>query len=169
MHRVEGVVDVENNRSRRPRVTGTELIHQRQHQSRDLDPRRRILQPRHGRLRAQRLAASRCSAHRHLEYRVVPQFVAVVGVLVPRRDRKHPKPQHLLDRVIDAIGITAILQAGREARCNAQMPLDPAQQQHARIRRQHPAVESYAHFLAANRWQGKRQEVIFVHGGCGAP
>ena len=54
VHRVAGIVDVERDRGRRAPVAFAEPIHQRRHQSGDLDLRRRILQPRHGGLRAQR-------------------------------------------------------------------------------------------------------------------
>lgn len=169
MHRVAGVVDVENDRLGRPVVTGAELIHHRAHQTGDLDPRRRVLEPRHGRLRAQRPAALRRPAHRHLEDRILPQLVAVVGILVARRDREHPQPQHLLDRVIDAVGIAAVVEARRQARRDLEPPLHAPQQQHARVRRQHPAVEANAHLLPRNRWKLEGQQFIVIHGGCGAP
>jgi hypothetical protein len=35
-------------------------------------------------------------AYRHLEDRIAPQRIAIVGVLVARRDRKHPQPKHFL-------------------------------------------------------------------------
>ncbi len=44
-----------------------------------------------------------------------------------------------------------------------------AKYKNAAIRREQPAIKGNTHLLAANRWQGKRQEVIFVHGGRGAP
>jgi hypothetical protein len=46
MYRVAGIVDVERDRGRRAPVAFAEPIHQRRHQSGDLDLRRRILQPR---------------------------------------------------------------------------------------------------------------------------
>ena len=39
------------------------------------------------------------------------QPVEVVGVLIAGRNRKHPKPEHLLDRVLDEIRIALVLQA----------------------------------------------------------
>ena len=97
MHRIERVVDVEHDRAGLAAVAVAELIHHRRHQPGKLDLRRRVLQPRHRRLRAQRLAALGQPPHRHLEHRIVPQRIAVVGVLVTRSDREHPKPQHLLN------------------------------------------------------------------------
>ena len=55
------------------RVAGAEQVDHRPHHPRDLDPARRVLQPRHGRLRAQRLAALRGPTQRHLEHRIVAQ------------------------------------------------------------------------------------------------
>ena len=59
VHPVAGIVDVERDRGRRAPVAFAEPIHQRGHQSGDLDLRRRILQPRHRGLRTQRIAALR--------------------------------------------------------------------------------------------------------------
>src|SRR5207302_2889124 len=55
--------------------------------------------------------AYRRPARRHLEDGIVTQPVEVVGVLVAGRNRKHPKPKHLLDRVLDEIRIALVLQA----------------------------------------------------------
>ena len=108
-------------------------------------------------------------AYRHLEDRIVPEPIAIVGVLVARRDRKHPQPKHLLKRVLDALGIAAVPDARRKPRGKPELLLDAAQQKHARIRRELPAVEPNTQFLACNRWKIERQESIFAHDGCGAP
>jgi hypothetical protein len=108
-------------------------------------------------------------AYRHLEDRIVPERIAIVGVLVARRDRKHPQPKHLLKRVLDALGLAPVPDARRKARGKPELLLDAAQHKHARIRRQLPAVEPNAQFLACNRWKIERQESIFAHDGCGAP
>src|SRR5258707_2473657 len=55
------------------------------------------------------------------------------------------------------------------ARGKPELLLDAAQQKHARIRRELPAVEPNAQFLPCNRWKIERQEGIFAHDGCGAP
>jgi len=99
----------------------------------------------------------------------VAQAVAVVGVLVARRDREHPQPQHFLQAVADAFRVAPIRDAPRQPRCDSQPPLHLAQQQHAGIRRHLPAVESHAHLLSRNRWQLEGQLVILIHDGCGAP
>ena len=169
MDPVERVVDVECDRGGRARPTRAEQIDHGGHHPRDLDLRWRVLQPRHGRLRAQRIAALRQPSHGQLEHRIAAQRVAVVRVLIARRDQEHPQPQHRDEIVIDAGGIAPILQASGQKLGESNPPLDIAQQHHAAIRRQKPAVKGDTHFLAANRWQGKRQKVIFVHGGGGAP
>jgi hypothetical protein len=108
-------------------------------------------------------------AYRHLEDRIVPERIAIVGVLVARRDRKHPQPKHLLERVLDPLRLAPVPDARRKARRQPELPLDAAQHKHARIRRELPAVEPDAQFLAGNRWKIERQESIFAHDGCGAP
>jgi len=153
VHRVTGIVDVERDRGWRAPVAFAEPIHQRRHQAGDLDLRRRILQPRHRGLRTQRIAALRRMAYRHLEDRIVPERIAIVGVLVARRDRKHPQPKHLLKRVLDAFGLAPVPDARRKARGQPELLLDAAQHKHARIRRKLPTVEPNAQFLARNRWK----------------
>ncbi|MEX2648258.1 MAG: hypothetical protein WD673_04510, partial [Alphaproteobacteria bacterium] len=44
-----------------------------------------------------------------------------------------------------------------------------AQQQHAAVRGQPPAIEGEAQLLAPNGWQFEGQKAIVLHGGCGAP
>ena len=90
VHRVAGVINVECDRGRCAPVALTERIHKRHHRSGHLDLRRHILQSGHGGLRAQRIAALRCMANRHLEDWINPQRIAIVSVLVTRRDRKCP-------------------------------------------------------------------------------
>jgi hypothetical protein len=152
LHAVERVVDIQRDRRRRPRAAGAEQIHHRRHHPRDRHLRGRVLQPRHGGLRAQRRPRLRQAPDRQLERRVGAQAVAVVRVLVAGDDGEHAKAQHLDDLVIDPQGIAPIHQAAGQPRGDLQPPLDTAQQHHAAVRRHPAAVEGDAHFLAANRW-----------------
>jgi hypothetical protein len=113
MHRIERVVDVEDDRGWCPLPAGTEQVHHRTHHARNLGPARRVLQPRHRRLRTQRLAALRGTTDCHLEHRIMPQRRAVVGVFVACRDREHSKPQHLHQWMINPVLIAAIDQTLR--------------------------------------------------------
>jgi len=169
VYRVEGVVDVQDDRAGRPPVAGAELVHHRSHHSGDLDLRRRVFKPRHRRLRAQGITRLRAPPQRQLEQRIVAQCIAVVGILVARRNRKHPQPQHLLYRVQDSIRIALVPDAPRQPGRQTQPSFHATQQQHAPVRRQHPAVKPHAHLLARNRWKIEGEYSIFAHGGCGAP
>jgi putative ABC transport system substrate-binding protein len=106
---------------------------------------------------------SPATAHRHLEHRVRAQAVAVIGVFVARRDRKHPQPQHLDDLVIDPRGIAPVHKATRQPLGETEAPLNLAQQKDAAIRRQATTVESDGHLPAANSWQEEGEKVIIVH------
>ena len=108
-------------------------------------------------LRAQGIAALRGVPHRHLEDGVVAQIVAVVGVLIVRRNGEHPEPQHLLQRVGDEVRIAFVPQTRRKALGEPELLLDIAQQQNACVRRKHPAIEGGRDLLAGNRWKRKRQ------------
>lgn len=144
------------------RATSIFVVRQAHHEG-------RVLEPRHGRLRAQRLAALRQPPHRHLEHRVRAQAVAIVGVLVARRDQEHPPPQHLDHLMVDARAIAPVDKAARQPLGETEASFHIAQHQDAAVRRPRAAVERHAHLLAANGWQGERQKVIVMHGGCGAP
>jgi hypothetical protein len=157
VHRVKRIVDVERDRGWRAPVAVAELIHHRRHQPRNLDLRRRILQPRHGGLRAQRIAALRRMAHRHLEDRIVPQRIAIVAVLIARRDCKHPQPKHILKRMHDGLRLAPFPDARRKARRQPVFLLDLAQQKHASVGRQQSAVECNTDLFAHNRWKVERQ------------
>src|SRR5262245_18559803 len=108
-------------------------------------------------------------AHRHLEDRIVPQRVAIIGVLIARRDREHPQPKHLLERVLNAFRLAPVADARSKARRQPELLLDTAQHKHAGVRRQLATIEPNAQLLARNRWKFKRQQAIFAHNGCGAP
>ena len=169
VHPVQRVVDVEDDLLRCPPIAVAEQIHQRPLQPGQLNPAGRVLQPRHGRLRAQRIATLRGMAHRHLEHRIVAQLVAIVGVLIARRDREHPQPQHLRQRMNDPQWIAPVRHAFRKPPRQSQTPLNTTQQQHPRVRRHLTAIESHAHFLARDRWQIEGEDGILFHDGCGAP
>ena len=97
-------------------------------------------------------------ADRHLEDRIVAQRVAIVGVLVARRDRKHPQPKHLLKRVLDPLGLAPVPDARRKPRRQPELLLDTAQQKHAGVRRQLPPSNATLTFLRATdgRSNGRR-------------
>jgi hypothetical protein len=123
MHAVERIVDVERDRGGRTRPTRDHGGHH----PRDLDLRWRVLQPRHGRLRAQRIPALRQPSHGQLEHRIAAQRVTVVGIFIARRDQQHPQPQHRDEIVIDAGGIAPILQASSQKLGYPNPPRDTAQ------------------------------------------
>ena len=115
VHRVAGVVDVERDRRGRAREGAAEEIDQRRRHARHLAARGRVLQPAHGRLRAQRAAALRRPADGQLEQRIGAQGVAVVGILIPAGDREHAEAQHRRERVDHRRRIAPIPHAARQS------------------------------------------------------
>lgn len=114
------------------------------------------------------IAALRRMAYRHLEDRIVPQRIAIVGVLVARRDRKHPQPKHLLERVLDALGLAPVADARRKARRQPELLLDRARSRSTPASDDScPPSNPTLNFLRANRWKIERQGCIVVHDGCG--
>lgn len=65
-----------------------ELVDERARQPHNLDPRRCVLQPAHGRLRSQRCAGLGRTADGELQQRIMAQTVEIVGILVAAADRK---------------------------------------------------------------------------------
>ncbi len=166
---VPAVVDVEHDAPRQRAPAVAEQVDHRRHHARHRDLRRRVLQPRHGRLRAQRITGLRGAADRHLEDRIGAQGIAVVGVLVAGGDGEDTHLQHLHHAVRHPRRMAPVGQACGQALGDAEAVLHCAQCQHPAVRRQAAAVEADAHLLAGDGWQIKRQKRIIVHGGCGAP
>ncbi len=86
-------------------------------------------------------------ARRHLEHRIVAQRRAVVGVLVARRNCKHPQPQHLFQRMHDACRSATVLQAAGQPIRQPKPLLDATQQKNAAIGRQKAPSKATFTFL----------------------
>ena len=166
MHPVLGVVDVQQDAPRDLGEAVAEQVHHRHHHALQRRRPRQVLQAADGRLRAQVGAAFRQSPHRHLERRITPERVAVVGVGVTGDDRQGAEPDHLGEAVGDPLGIARILDAAGEALGNPQPPVDLGQQQDPGIRGQLPAVEGNIDRLAADRWKARQNPRNLPHGGC---
>lgn len=148
---VLGVIDVEHQPARRLGEAVAEQRDHRRHHALERDPAGQVLQPGHGRLRAQVDAALGQSAHRHLEGRVPAQGVAVVGVRIARRDRQGPEPNHLGQTVDHPIRRPRVLKAAGQPVGDTEPVLDLRQQQHAAIRGKATAIKPGFHGLAADR------------------
>ena len=168
VHRIAGIVDVERDRRGRGGEAAAEEIDQRRRHARHLDARGRVLQPAHGRLRAQRAAALRRPADGQLEQRIGTQGVAVVGILVSAGDREHAEAQHRRQRVHHQRRIAPFPDAARQRLGQAKPAFGPAQQDQPAVRRDQPAPEIGGHLLAFDGWKIERELAIFGHGGRGA-
>ena len=127
-----------------------QLDHGRHHPLEGGD-RGQVLEPAHGRLRAQGPPALGQAADRHLERRVGAQRVAVVRVRVAGRDQQHPEADHLGQGVVDPLRRPRVREAARQALGDPEPALDVRQHQHARVRGQPAAVEGDPHRLAGDR------------------
>jgi hypothetical protein len=110
-----------------------------------------VLEPAHGRLRAQVRRALGQPADGHLEGRVGAQGIAVVGILVAGRDQQGAEADHLGEPVLDPLGRPWILKTARQARGDPKATLDLGQHQHASIGGQPAGVEAEVHRLAGDR------------------
>jgi hypothetical protein len=151
MRRIPGIVNVEHDVRGHLGPAVAELVDQRRLQPHQRAPGHPVLQPRHRRLRAQRLARPRPASHRQLEDRIATQGIAIVGVLVAGGDREHAEAQHLRESVADALGIAPVGNAGRQPFGEPDLALDLAQQQHAAVRRLQAARECNLNLLAFDR------------------
>ena len=111
---------------------------------------RQIFQTRDRRLRTQ-IAVRRRKIMRHLEDRIDAKAVGVVAVLVAPGDHQQAKTNDVGERVRDLLRRTRIDDAGGQAFGDAKTLLDLAQNQHAGVRRQQPAVELGDDLLGPDR------------------
>jgi hypothetical protein len=148
---VLGVVDVEHDAVRHLGEAVAEQLDHRRHHPLQRDRSGQVLEPAHGRLRAELGAALGQSADRHLEGRVGTQGVAVVGVLVAGRDQQRPEADHLGDGVLDPRRRARIRDAARQPLGDPEAALDLGQQQNTAVRSQAPGVEAEVHRLADDR------------------
>jgi hypothetical protein len=111
VHDVERVVDVERDLGGRCRKRRAELVDQRRRQPRRLPAARHVLQPAHGRLRAQLGAALGAAADGQLQQRVVSEPVEIDAVLVAAADRERARLDHLDERMGDPGWIATVGEA----------------------------------------------------------
>ena len=97
------------------------------------------------------VAALGQAADGHLEGRVGPQGVAVVGVCVAGGDQQRAEADHLGEAVADPLGCARVLDAACQPVGDAELALDLGEHQHARVRGQPAAIERDVHRLAADR------------------
>jgi hypothetical protein len=151
VHPVLGVVDVEHDPpGHLLEAVAEQLDHGRHHALQRRRPGQ-VLQPAHGRLRAQIRPGLRQPTDRQLERRVGAQELAVVAVRIAGRDHQRAKADHLGQAVAHPLGRSWVLDAACQAPGEPEPPLDLRQQQHAGVRGQPAAVEPDVHGLAANR------------------
>ena len=134
VHPVEGVVDIEQEAPRHLLEAVAKEVDHRRHHPRERGLGRQVLQPAHGRLRAQFGTRLWQAAHRHLEGRIVAQGVAVVGVFVTGGDQQRAKADHLGETMAHPLGRARILDATRQPIGETEPAFDLGQHQHARVR-----------------------------------
>ena len=165
VHRVAGVVDVQRDRRRRGREGAAEQVDKRRRHARHLDAGRRLLKPAHGRLRTQVAPAHRRPADGELEQRIRAKRVAVVGVLVPTRDREHAEAKHRRQAVDHPFRVAPLPDAARQRLGQAVPAFRRAQQDQPAVRRDQTARKIRGHLLALYGWKIEREKGIFGHGG----
>jgi hypothetical protein len=165
MHRVAGVVDVEHDA---PGDIGEAIAEQLDHGGHHPLERGRawqVLEPAHGRLRAQVRPALGQAPDGHLERRVGAQRIAVVGVRAAGRDQQHPEADHLRCAVAHPLRCPRVGEAAREPLGDPEPALDLRQRQHAGIRGQAAAVEGGVHALAGDGGRAGSNHGTLHHGG----
>ena len=147
---VLGIVEVEHDPLRHLGEAVAEQLDHRRHHALERDWSGQVLEPAHGRLRAQVSRALGQPTDRHLEHRVDAQRVAVVGVGVAGCDQERAEADHLGEPVLDPIRRPRVLEAACQAFGDPEATLDLGQHQHPAIRAQPPGVEGDLHRLAGD-------------------
>ena len=150
VHRVEGVVDIEDDALRHLPERAAVDVDQSPAQAQQRPRIRQVLQPRDGRLRTQ-VPTRRQPFERHLEQRIEAQARRVVAVLVAGRDHQQPEADDVRQRVHGAVGITRIVDAGGQTVGDREPALDLAQNQQTAVGGQAATVEPGDDFFAGNR------------------
>jgi hypothetical protein len=148
---VLGVVDVEHDPPRHLLEAVAEQLDHRRHHPLERGDRGQVLEPRHGRLRAQVRPALGWPAKGHLECRVAAQGIAVVGIRVAGRDQQHPEADHLGHGVVHPPRRPRVLDAARQALREPKLALYVRQHHDPGIGGQVTAVEGELHRLAGHR------------------
>ena len=141
MDPVCGIVDVENEVPRYVLEAVAEQLDHRRHHPLEGGRAGQVLEPAHGRLRAQLSAALGQPADRHLEGRIGAQRVAVVGILVAGRDQQGAEPDHLGESMLDPLRRPRVLEAAGQALGDPEAALDLRQHQNPAVRGQPTGIE----------------------------
>jgi hypothetical protein len=115
-----------------PKLFTEQLDHRRNH-ALERDRTGQVLQPRHGRLRAEIGSGLGQAADRQLERRILAQQVAVVGIRIARRDRERAEPDHLGQPMDNPVQRTWIFNAACQPFGDSQPTLYFGQKQNAAI------------------------------------
>ena len=150
MHRIEGVVDVEDDAPRDLAERAAVDVDQSPAQAQQRPHIRQVLQPRDGRLRTQ-VPVRRHAFERQLEQRIDAQAGRVVAVLVAGGDHQHPEADDVGDRMHGAAGITRIVDAGGQTVGDFEPAFDLVQNQQTAVGRQPAAIEPGDDLFASNR------------------
>jgi len=165
VHDVERVIDVERDLARRHRKRRTELVDQCRRHLHRFPAARHVLQPAHGRLRAQVGAALGTAADSQLQERVPSQPVEIVAVLVATADRQRARLDQLDKLMPDPPRVAAIGEAAGQTRADAKRALGLSQQKQAAVRGLAAALEIDCELLAVDSWKIEGKQSSFGHGG----
>jgi len=99
----------------------------------------------------QRSPPARQAVQSQLEGRIAAQAVGIIGILVASRDHQHTEAQNVGHLVADPLRQARIVDAGGQALGNAEPLFGLAQDQHAGIGGELPAVEAGDDGFAGDR------------------
>ena len=168
MDDVAGIVDVERDVRRGLVVARQPLVDEGIGEPNGIAHRRRVLQPRQGRLRGEVRAAIGQAAAGELEGRVSPQRSEVVAVLIAASDCEDAGAHHVGHRMPHPRRVAPVGKERGKAVGNPEPTLGLGQKHHAAVRRHASTVEGGRDLLRAHGWKRERRNRIVGHGGCGS-
>ena len=151
MDDIAGIVDVQYDPGRRPRVRGDPLIDERIGEMDHVTQGWRVFEPGQRRLRDEIPPRIGQPPAGQLEGGVDAQEIKIVGILIAAADCENAGADHFSETVSDARGIAAVRNAARQPFGDPEAALRQREQHDAAIRSETPTIKSGGHFFSVRR------------------
>jgi hypothetical protein len=136
------MIEVQDNRGGRLRIARNELVDKRPGEPVEISAGHLMFEPGEGRGTRQVLdGIEREAFHAHLKQGIVPETVRIIAVGIAGGDLIDPLGQEVPERMVNIGWMACVVHRSGQALCQADLAVDPSQQEGAKVGRQRPTVE----------------------------